>query len=307
MKRFAIGLAMVLSLASGASAQPVKVALGYTAVVDWLGAFVAKDKGIFEKHGLDVSLHLMSNGGVIPPGLLADSLQIGGITGPVIIQTAAAGFPLKVVSGASVATKANPNGWIIVRAGAGIKTPADFKGKHVAAGALGGYYNVLFREWLRKNGVDPGSVHFVEVSFGQISDVMKAGQIDAATIGQPFADRMVAAGIGSKLSAYTSDFPDGLLSNVYIATSPWLAQHPSGARDFQTAIAEADKAIAADPQDARTIAARYLKLPADAMKGLPLANYESTLTPAQIMQWSAMMLSQKQIDENIDPSKVLLQ
>jgi len=306
MKRFAIGLAVFLLWGSVADARPIKATLGYTAVVDWLGAFVAKDDGFFAKNGLDVTLKLMPNGAVIPPGLLSDSLQIGGVTGPFIIQTTAAGFPLKIVSGASVATKQNPNGWIVTRTGSGIRTAADFKGRRVAAGALGGYYNVLFREWLKKRGVDPNSVHFVEVSFGQISDVMKAGQIDAATIGQPFVDRMVAAGIGKKFSAYTSDFPNGLLSNLYVATQSWLSKNPAAAHDFKTAMEESDKAIASNPAVARTIAARYLKLPTGAMKGLPLANYKTSVTSAQVMEWSQLMLSQKQIDKNVDPSKVLL-
>jgi len=112
MKRILMALALAAITASSAHAQGhrTKITLGYTGVIDYLAAFVAADQGIFEKHGLDVTLQRMPNGASIPPGLLANSLQIGGITAPVLIQAKAGGFPMKVVAGGSVVIKENPNG-----------------------------------------------------------------------------------------------------------------------------------------------------------------------------------------------------
>jgi NitT/TauT family transport system substrate-binding protein len=307
MKRLLLALAFAAGLSGFAEAQqPVKVTLGFTPVIDYLSAFVAKDQGIFDKHGLDVTLQQMPNGNSIPPGLLANSLQIGGITAPTLIQSKAATFPIKVVAGGTVVTKANPNGWVVVRTGVDVKTAKDFVGKRVGVAAVGSYFNVLFRQWLIDNGVDPSSVTFVEAQFGQMADVMRGGQIDAATLGQPFVGRMEAANIGKVFSPYTGTFGDGLLSNIYTATDPWIAQNPAAAKNFATAIEEANASIAANPDKARESAAKYLKLPADAMANLPFSNYSAKVTPQQIKTWIDIMRGQKLTDADVDPNTALL-
>ncbi len=309
MRRLIFAATLALGLAPGAHAQQplTKVTLGYTPVIDYLGAFVAKEQGLFEKHGLDVTVQQMPNGNSIPPGLLSESLQIGGITSPTLIQSRAASFPMRIVAGASIVTKANPNGSIVVRKGVDIKSPKDFEGKRVAVAAVGSYFNVLFRQWLIDNGVDPNKVVFVEAPFGQMADVMRNGQVDAATVGQPFLGRIVAADIGSDFAAYTGTFGDGLLSNIYVATDQWIAKNPAAPKAFGEAIEEANAFIKAQPDGARKAAAKYLKLPAEAMANLPFSNYSSKVTPQQIDAWSKIMVGQKLTDQPIDPNSVLAQ
>jgi len=253
MKRLILAAALACGLISSASAQqqPVKITLGYTLVIDYLGAFVAKEEGFFSKRGLDVTPQQMPNGNSIPPGLLSDSLQIGGITAPTLIQSKAASFPMKVVAGASVVTQANPNGSIVLRKGVEVKSAKDFEGKRVAVGGVGSYFNVLFRQWLINNGANPDKAIFVEAQFSQMADIMRNGQVDAAILGQPFLSRIVSGGIGSEYLPYTGSFGDGLLSNIYTATDQWIAKNPGAAKAFLEAIEEANAFIKSNPEKAR--------------------------------------------------------
>jgi len=304
MKRILTAAALVLSIGS-ANAEPVKVNLGFTAVIDYLSAFVARDRGLFTKHDLDVTLTLMPNGGSIPPGLLAGSLQIGGLTSPSVLQAKAAGIPLQIVTGGTVVTQANPNGWVVARTDVKIAGAKDFEGKRVGTGGVGSYFNVLFRQWLVDNGADPQKVTFVEAPFGQLGDILKSGQIDAATLGQPFLSRIVNAGTGYEVAAYTGSFQDGLLSNVYVATEEWIAANKAAAEGFAAAIEEANAFIESNPDEARKSAATYLKLPAEVLATVPLSNYNALVTPEQIEMWNGIMRGQGLTDADVTPASLL--
>jgi NitT/TauT family transport system substrate-binding protein len=288
-----------------AYAQSTRIELGFTGAIDYLAAFVAKDQGYFAKRGLDVSLRYMPNGASIPPGLLGDSLQIGGIAVPVVLQAKAGGFPMKIVAGGSVTTKRNPNGWVVGRANSTIKGPKDFQNKRVGVPAIGSYYHVLLRQWLEDNGVQAKSVTFVEVPFVRLGDVLKSGQIDAAALGQPYAGRIIASGTGYEIAAYTTHYPDDTLSNLYCATEAWVRAHPKVPAAFRSALDEAAVFIAANPDKARESAVRYLKVSADIVAKLPLANYRSVVTPAQLQAWNTIARRQALINKDVDPASLL--
>ena len=242
----------------------------------------------------------------MPPALLANSLQVGALTAPNLIQSKAGSFPIKIISGGTYVTKANPNGAIVVRDGVTINSPADFVGKRVASGALGSYFNVLFRQWLVDNKVEPEKVTYVEVGFPQVGDVMRNGQIDAATIGQPFISRIEEAGTGKAYRWYVGEFTDGLLSNVYTATEDWIAKNPKAVKDFKESLNEANEFIKNNPDKSREIAAKYLKLPTEAMKSVQFSNYSVDITEAQVAAWNDIMKKNRFTDVDVDAESVIV-
>jgi NitT/TauT family transport system substrate-binding protein len=286
-------------------AQTTRIQLGFTGAIDYLAAFVAKDQGFFSKRNLDVSLTYMPNGASIPPGLLGNSLQIGGIAVPVVLQAKAGGFPIKIVAGASVTTKQNPNGWVVARANSNIKGPRDLTGKRIGVPAVGSYYHVLLRHWLEDNGVTAKAVTYVEVPFVRLGDVLKSGQIDAAALGQPYAGRIIASGTGYSVAAYTTHYPDDTLSNLYCATESWVRANPGVPAAFRSALDEAAAFISANPDKARESAVRYLKVTPDIVAKLPLANYRSAVTPAQLLAWNTIARRQALVQRDVDPASLL--
>lgn len=304
--RLLTAICLTLGLAMGAKAQETTpITLGYTAGIDYLGAYVAADRGFFENHGYDVTLELMPNSGAVTPGLLSGSLQVGGLTAPSVIQARAAGVPIRVISGASVVTRENPNGTLIIREGVDISSAQDIEGMRIGTGGIGSYYNVLLRQWMLDQGADPDAMTVVEVPFSQMTDVLRSGQIDGATVGHPFWGRMEAEGLGTSFVAFTGEFSDGLLSNTYVASEAFLEENPGFAEAFSMAIAEAYEFIEADPEGARESAAKYLNLPAEIFSTLPFSNYRQEVTAEQIQQWNDIMRGQGLIEEDVDPTIVL--
>jgi NitT/TauT family transport system substrate-binding protein len=282
------------------------VTLGYTGVNEYLAAFVAADQGFFAQHDVDVTLQLIPNGGVIPPALLSGSLQVGGITAPLLLQAAAGGLDIGVIQAGSVVKQDNPNGSVMARTGANIHEPEDFLGKRVAVSAVGSFYHVLFRQYLQDMHVNPDRVTFVEVPFLQMGDLLKAGQLDAATTTQPFIGRLKAAGIAYEVTPFTAHFPNGTLSNVYVATKSWAAAHKTEVAAIRAALAQAVAYIPNHQAEAEAAEAKYLKLTPEQVKALPFSNYTTEITPQQIADWNRIARNQKLIDHDVDPASVIL-
>src|ERR1700760_2459102 len=82
--RVAVAL-LVIAWAVPASAAP-KITLLFTQGANNLGAYVAKDQGYFDKHGLDVDVTPTPNGSLISAALVADAAQIGTLTPSILLQ-----------------------------------------------------------------------------------------------------------------------------------------------------------------------------------------------------------------------------
>src|SRR5215213_10786225 len=103
-------------VAGGASAQ-TKVNIGFSPAADFTPVFAAKDKGFFEKRGLDVTLTRVPLASNIPSAIVAGSLQIGMGTGSMLVQTAEAGLGLVAITGASRVVKNNSVVSLVARSG----------------------------------------------------------------------------------------------------------------------------------------------------------------------------------------------
>jgi ABC-type nitrate/sulfonate/bicarbonate transport system substrate-binding protein len=153
-KRFAlvVGLASIC-FAATASAQ-TKITVAYVPVADFLPAFVAKEKGFFERNGLEVTLKPIIVASNIPPAMVAGDVQIGLGTGPNMMMANENGLDLVSIYGITRDTTENPISSLIVRKSSGIKEAKDFIGKKVAVPGLNSGLDIFTRE---AEGRQPGS------------------------------------------------------------------------------------------------------------------------------------------------------
>ena len=149
-------------LTSSSAFAQTKIVVGFTAVPDFAAAFIAKERGFFDKHKLDVTLQQLPLTSNVPPALMSDSIQIGGTTPPVFLQAVDSGLDLVAV--AAGATYDNTKGFvnIVGKTGANIRTAQDFVGKKFGVPGIGGTMHVLVRRWLADKGVDSKRVTFIE-------------------------------------------------------------------------------------------------------------------------------------------------
>jgi NitT/TauT family transport system substrate-binding protein len=101
-----VGLAAVAAAiamaAWAAGAEPFKLKIACTATSDCASAMVARDEGIFARHGIDADVTLIGINTNIPPAIASDSIQVGGPTATVFLQAVDGGLDLVAIDGASV-------------------------------------------------------------------------------------------------------------------------------------------------------------------------------------------------------------
>ncbi len=256
-----IGALLAVSAVSlpAAAQAPKKIAIGYASASDFLPAFIGKEKGCFEKRGLDVTLTRIPIVGNIPPALVAGSLQIGMSTATVLLQAADGGIDLNVVAGATRMLKDNPTISLVARKEAQIKSAADVKGKKIGVPGVNSVADVMFRKWLKNNGVNLNDVTFIETPFPQMNDLLRAGTVDGVLAVEPIRSRIVDAGTGSRIPEeyYVAVSPDSILA-FWISTAAWAKANPDVIGKFRECLAEGLAFIKSSPEEAKAIEKQYL-------------------------------------------------
>jgi NitT/TauT family transport system substrate-binding protein len=303
--KFAAAALLALGVVAPTSAA-TKINLLYIPGGDFVPSFVAKDQGIFEKHGLDVDMSIAQNGSVISAALAADQAQIGVPTPPVLLQANEQGLDLVVVAGATVLPF--PKGAAGVIAHDGINGPKDLVGKKVAVPGFGGSFDVITRYWVKTNGVDIRQVNWIELQFPQMGDGLKSGLADAVLAVNPFYSRILDAKLGHDIGNPWDSAPPGTMIVLYAATRAWATKNPEAVKGFRAALDEG-KAYALDPahlQSVRDSIAKWTKLPPAAAASIAIpVDLEPQAKPQGLAFWIGAARDQGLIKGNPDPASLI--
>jgi len=301
---FLLAGALVLAALGGHADAQTKVVIGYTSLSDVGSNFVAKDQNFFAKHDLDVELKALRGGSVIVPGLVVGEIQIGTLAPPVFLQAVDGGIELAALTGLSVLTRGMKSAAVVARTGVEIKSPQDLVGKRTGVSGLGSISEVLYREWLREQGVDSKKITFVEVPFPSMRDLLRSGRVDVIIIPDPLLSQVVSAGIGYVVSYFFGELPEGAMQMINASTRAWAEKNPDAVAAYQRAIAEANAFIAANPDAAKDIIAKYLNLPEAVVRSSELPRFVTTLDPAQMQWWIDVLSRQDMLRTKLDPAKL---
>ncbi len=262
LRALMLASAMFLGLweASPALSQTTKVAVGYPPAPDFLPAFVAKEKGFFDKQGLDATMTRIALGSNIPAAMVAGSLQIGMGSATVLFDTAEGGLGLVAFAGAARFPDKTPNISIVARTGLKIAGARDLEGKKLGVPGVRNILDVLFRKWMLQKGASPDKVTYVEASFLQMGDMLKGGVVDAVIVLDPFRARMIADGTGFKVADFIAELGKNILATFWMAKNDWARANPKAIQGFRAALAEGIDFIEKNPEEARKIEQKYLGL-----------------------------------------------
>jgi NitT/TauT family transport system substrate-binding protein len=299
-RRHALAAIGAGAIALPARAQTTKIVFGYTAVTDFASVFVAREEGYFSKRGLDVEPKFVPINSTIPAAVQSDSLQIGGPTPSVFLQSVDGGLDHVVVAGGGMTSKTLTGFGLVARAGSGIRGAADCVGKKIGVPGLGAFLHVSFRAWLKQSGVDYGKVSFIEAAFPQHGDLLRGGSLDAVVTADPFMSRITDSGAGYVASYYSTFLPDGQPTIVYAARRDWVAKNSAAAKAFREAIVEAGAFIVKPANDAKVRAAigKYIKLPPEVLAKAQISPPSPLISEKQLAYWVGLMKDQGMLKGN---------
>jgi len=176
--------ALVASLglvpALAASAERLQVAhstLTATNAVLW----VARDKGIFQGHGLDVRLIYVAGVRSLQ-ALLANEVELVSVAGSTAIQANLAGADTVIVGGISNSVLM----WLVVAPG--ITTAAGLRNGRLAVTRFGSLSDFMARTYLRRAGLTPDrDVALIQTGgYPESVAALQAGAIQAAMLSPPY-------------------------------------------------------------------------------------------------------------------------
>lgn len=175
---FAVLLLLQFS-SSGIAQERRKVRLAYSALsISFLNVFIARDAGLFKKHGIDPELIQMA--GPLPVAALTAG-EIDFLTGYTTgIVATGRGAPLK---GIMVSLRKPP---FYLIAGPTLQKPIDIVGKRIGVDRIGSLQHLVARLLLKTKGIDSEKVLFTQT--GSVSNtVTSLGQsaVSAAVLSAP--------------------------------------------------------------------------------------------------------------------------
>lgn len=145
-------------------------------------AYIARNEGLFEVAGLDVELVEYDSAQLALQAMLTDEVDACLCADTPIVIAAIEGEPFRII--ATVATDANDIK-IVARKSAGISAPGDLRGKRVGT-RRGTAAHFFLHVYITRYGMADEDVVMSYDSFENVTAALIAGELDAASLRQPF-------------------------------------------------------------------------------------------------------------------------
>ena len=257
MNKTLIAFAATVLACSFATAQETKVVIAISGWTGFAPLTLAKEAGIYKKHGLDVSIkkvpqkdrHLV---------LASGDAQCAATTVETWIGWNAAGvattqiFQLDKSYGADgMVVKGN------------IAKISDLKGKTVAADAPGTATYFTLAWMLKKNGLSVKDVKVLNLSPQAAANAMIAGTdgVDAAMTYEPYLSAVRAKPEAGRIIATTLDYP--MIMDTFGCTQKFLAENPKAAKALADGYFDALEMIKSEPAKSYEIMGADVKQPGE--------------------------------------------
>ena len=248
------------AFAAGSGPETTKARLGFIALTDSSPLIIAKERGLFTKHGLpDIEVVKQASWAATRDNLVLGADR-GGIDGAHILS------PLPYLMTTGAVTNGTPTPmYILARLnlnGQGISVGNDLKAVKVgvnsagakakfaqmkAAGNIakiamtfrGGTHDLWVRYWLAAGGVNPDTdVSTIVIPPPQMVANMKAGTQDAFCVGEPWNGQLVDQKIGYT-ACVTSELWMNHPEKALGVRAAWADKYPRAAQALTAAVMEA--------------------------------------------------------------------
>jgi NitT/TauT family transport system substrate-binding protein len=242
MKKTLIALCVAALATASAQAQETKVAIGMSGWTGFAPLTLAKEAGIFKKHGLDVTIkkipqkdrHLvLASGDIQCAATTVETWVVWNANGVAATQI----FQLDKSYGAD-GMVVKPN----------ITKISDLKGKTVAASAPGTAPYFTLAWMLKKNGLSIKDVKIVNLEPQAAAAAFVAGNadLDAGMTYEPYLSTVRAKPEAGKIIATTLDYP--MVMDTFGCAPKFLAENPKVAKAIADSYFDAVEMIKADPK-----------------------------------------------------------
>ena len=276
--------------ASGGAGAVTTVTVGSLPVLDTAGLQVAVKEGFFKAAGLNVVVKSVAQSTAAIPDLLHGSIDVIGGGNYVSFLEAQANGTFAVEFLAPAVNCSADSFGVVALPSSGIAKAPDLAGKTIAVNLTQNIQTLTTSAVLSADGVNAGSVKYVQVPFPDMVAALKAGRVNAVSAVEPFLSAALAA--GGKLVTSTCTGPAaGFPMSGYVTTRSWAQQHPAAAKAFAQALEKGNAYADANPAVTRGVLPGYTSLTPAAAASVPLGDYPATIDSALLQRVATLMKS----------------
>ncbi len=232
------------------AAEPIKLGMS-----TWLGyapLYLAKEKGFFQKRGLDVEIVVIESPADRRAAFAADKIQGFATTVDTHVMTAAAENPIKLKQVLALDDSHGGDGIVSKKE---IKTVKDLKGKTVAAQLGAGASYFWLNYVLAQNGMKLSDIKAIDMKAGDAGSAFVAGKVDAAVTWEPWLSRARETPFGHVL--ISSDKTPGIIVDSLAFKPDFIKKRGGDVKNIVAGWFEAVKFAADNPKEADAIMAKF--------------------------------------------------
>ncbi|QHE51506.1 aliphatic sulfonate ABC transporter substrate-binding protein [Pontibacillus sp. HMF3514] len=258
-----LSLALVACGNTGQSKSTDEITIGYFPNINHVAGMVAEEKKMYEEtlpDGTKVNYKYFPDGSAFMTAIETGEIQ-GGLVGPgPAMNHFTSGAKINVVAAGSTGGTV-----IMARKGAGIDSVEDIKGKTFISPRVGCTHDVQFetlmmREFGMKSDRLDGSLKHVTGKPATYAQQFAQGQVDIATVPEPWASKIEEDGYGKVLiDTKNVAFGETLPAAVFVTSSDLVKNNKDLVQNIVDAHKEATEFIQNNPEEAKQIAIKKIK------------------------------------------------
>ena len=257
-KSWIAGMMVLVFLVAGSAFGAESIKLGMSIWLGYAPLYLAKEKGFFQKRGIDVEIVVIQSPVDRRAAFAADRIQGFATTVDTLVMTAAAETPIPVKQVLVMDASHGGDGIIAKKE---IKSLEDLKGKTVA-GQMGGGASYFWLNYvLKQNGMKLSDLKMVDMRAGDAGAAFVAEKVDAAVTWEPWLSRAKNTPHGHVL--YSSDKTPGIIVDSLGFKPEFLARNGDAVKKIISAWNEAVEFAAKNPSEADAIMGKFANLTAD--------------------------------------------
>jgi len=284
MRSLLAAVAALIATTVGAQAQLTKMTIATGVDPAFSQFYVAKEAGIFEKNGLDVTINTGPSGSAMVPFLVNNQVQaaygsdLAGVINhqvdPNIVAVADGTYPVK---------------WLSV-IGRNVADLEALKGKKIGI-AMGTGSEIFWRRVLEKKNLKLTDFTMVNVEAPEMLAATERGDIDGFAVWEPWPTRALAGIKGTKVLATNAGVYNNI--NFIYMNRGWIEANKATAEKFIKALCEANDIIEKDRPAAAKMVAKFLKMPLElATELMPKVEFDMDWRPRSL---EAIQVAEKQL------------
>lgn len=260
-----------------AAATPTTIRVGTVPVDAYAQPYFGEGAGIFRDAGITLEIVGLANSGAIAAAISGGAIDVGIGSPSQVAGAKEKGLPFTFFAPGAVYSVDAPTSLLMVQKDSPIRTARDLAGKTIAVDNLTSFTQFGAIVWLRKNGVDPATVKFVELPFSSMAGALEAGRVDAAEIAEP------ARSAARSTTRLITDTNVTIGANWYISawftTESWIAANLPLAHQLTRAIEQTSVWANAHHADSGAFLEKASKMPHDAILAMSRCRFGTKLDP----------------------------